>query len=239
MKNFLFLFLVFLFLSANSCITVFSQNKLKYKVNSHAIGAKIYNNIDKKEKVLKEYIWVSKNRSMEVYFVCNNDSQMGISIKDSDQMDFVKGYPAYIKMAVAYSPIIGSENDIRLTHIGGTFLKNKKVLKIKRKDIQQFLKNLHILHLQDIKNKKMIREEYDHSVSYCAGKPTEKEQNVCYKTIQPGRYMVSNYPVITLKIVSYVIPPKNARPVRFLAGFNSEQLFYNLKKLSCYENINK
>ena len=249
------LFLLFLFALANSCATFFSQKKGEQGINSYTAEAKTHNSknsqryggqsqsngaMGEKEKNLKEYVWVSENqgRSMEVLFICNDDNQMDISIKDPDQMDFVKGHPAYIRMAVAYSPIIGPENDIRLIHRGGVFLKEAKILKMGRKNIQPFLENLRILHLKDIENKKMIREEYDRATSRCE---TFKGENkdICYRTLTTGPYMVSSYPVITLNVISNVIPPKKARPLRFLTGFNSEQLFQNLKKLSCYKAVNE
>ena len=206
----------------------------------YPFSQKSNNTLIREEKTLKEYIWTSNtsSRNMEVHFTCNNNNQMNIIIKDPAQMDFVKGYPAYIKMSVEYSPILGSENDIRLTHRGGMFLEEAKILKIERKYIQQFLENLRTLHLKDIENKKMIREEYDRAISHCETRKG-KRKNICYRTLTTGAYMVSNHPSVSLDIISNVLPPKNARPIQFLAGFNSEQLFENLKKISCYQDINE
>ena len=89
---------------------------------------------DRDKKSLPQYLWRSKNteRSMKIHFVCDNKF-MDISIKDPQQADYVKGYPAYIKMSVEYSPVLDSKNDLRLEAYRRSIFKNRKTFKTRQK----------------------------------------------------------------------------------------------------------
>ena len=242
MKNILILILFFgIFLDNSYAKGWVEKIKEKWNVFSHQvkkpsrlIAQENEGQATTEKKTLNQYLWLSQNtdRSMEVHFICSRQ-QMDINIKDPQQKDYVKGYPAYIKMSVEYSPILGAENDIRLTHRGGLF-KTENLLEMDRKHIPQFLENLRILHGQDIKNKKRIREEYDRAVQHCETLKNQKKDS-CFNSFTPGAYLFSDHPVILLNVISQVIPPKTARPFEVLALFNSEELFRHLKEMPCYK----
>ena len=233
MKHFILLFC--LFILSGFCFSSYGQKILNNKLFTHSAKNSDRILTSKDTKPVKKYIWHSKagGRAMEIYFTCLKQ-KIKIRIKDPEQADYVKGYPAYIKMSVEYSPVLGAENDLRLIHKGGIFLKDKKILKIRSQDRQSFLDNLKNLHQQDIKNKTMIKTEYELALKNCESLKG-KQKELCYKTLTTGAYMVSDKPTVIINVISQVLAPKNSSPPGLPAKFNSEQLFKNLKKMPCYK----
>ena len=178
----------------------------------------------------KKHILTS-DKDMQIHFVCNKRDQMEISIFDPAFKELSKSETIFITFAVEYSPVLQKKEDIRLTQIIQMILKDTN-LKIQEEDIGAFFGNLKRVFMQDVKNKKRIKAEYERSLSRCHKKPTKAKRDYCLKILTPGRYMVSDKPIVKIDISQSIL----SQHLHF-ANFNSEKLFENLSILPCAKNL--
>ena len=186
----------------------------------------------------KKHILTS-DKDMKIHFVCNKKNQMEISIFDPAFKEFSKNKTKglsksktiFITFSVEYSSVLEEKEDIRLSQIIQMILKDTS-LQMEKEDIGAFFGNLKRVHKQDLKNKKRIKTEYEQSLSKCNKKPTKAKRDYCLKTLTPGRYIVSDKPIVKIDISQSIL----SQHLHF-ANFNSEKLFENLSILPCAKNF--
>ena len=176
------------------------------------------------------YSWKSLNKGMTVEFVCEDDV-MTVYVDDPERAAG-DSYPVEVRTAVAYSPVLGAERDVR--HVYRQQLRDGRV---RMEGSEAFLTDLHALHLQSSDNREMVRAEYDNAVRNCTSEPNAERRDRCFEILPAGAYLSALGPVsITVDVVQRTggLRRRGAAGIRFAAGFDSGELFRNLERLPCY-----
>ena len=179
------------------------------------------------------YRWKSTNMEMSVDFFCESD-EMHVRVRDPERAAAGEAYPVDVRTAVSYSPVLGMERDLRFAYRerfsgDGIDLGNAPV----------FLRDLRALHLQEISNRKMLGTEYQRAIDGCGEKPTAEGRDRCFEVLTPGAYLAAlgPHPAITIDVIHHSdAAPEDRHAVRFLAAFDSGELFGSLERLACYGN---
>ena len=98
------------------------------------------------------YSWKSLNKNMTVESICEKGA-MTVYVDDPERAAG-DSYPVEVRAAVAYSPVLGAERDVR--HVYRQQLSDGRV---RIEGSEAFLADLHALHRQSSENREMVRAE--------------------------------------------------------------------------------
>lgn len=173
------------------------------------------------------YSWKSLDKDMTVEFVCE-DGAMTVYVDDPERAAG-DSYPVVVRTAVAYSPVLGAERDVR--HVYRQQLRDGRV---RMEGSEAFLADLYVLHRQSSDNREMVQAEYDKAVRNCGSEPTAERRDRCFEILPAGAYLSALGPVsITVDVVRRIGGLRQSGPagIRVAAGFDSGELFRNLERL--------